>query len=43
MYVYICHSMACSANATHERPLFVQVGFRCSKMVCKDDGHLVAV
>ncbi|CAM9737733.1 unnamed protein product, partial [Pylaiella littoralis] len=24
MYVYICHSMACSANMTHERPLFVQ-------------------
>lgn len=25
MYVYICHSMACSANVNHERPLFIQV------------------
>ncbi|CAM9673604.1 unnamed protein product [Ectocarpus sp. 12 AP-2014] len=24
MYVYICHSMACSANVNHERPLFIQ-------------------
>eukprot|EP00903_Cladosiphon_okamuranus_P014228 g13217.t1 len=24
MYVYICHSMACSLNSSNERPLFVQ-------------------